>query len=839
MGEVYRARDSQLGRDVAIKVLVNLTSAPDRLRRFEQEARAAAALNHPNILAVYYLGIHDGAPYLVSELLDGETLREQIKRGRLPIRKAIDYGAQIARGLAAAHEKGIVHRDLKPENLFVTKDGRIKILDFGLAKLTQPWENCELGVATLTLGTEPGLVLGTVGYMSPEQVRGQTTDIRTDIFAFGAILYEVVSGKRAFQGASGVETMNAILREDPPELAENGVQPNPGWERIVRRCLEKSPERSFQSASDLGFAIESLSETSGANATSSPQNSPSRKWLLPLVAALAVLALGAISRSFLGAGGGALTVYQQLTFKRGIIYSAKFAPDGKTVVYSASWDGQAPQIYSTQPDSPESRALDLKNSNLLAVSASRELAISLGCSYLYTGDCGGILARVPLSGGAPREVVANVSSADWKADGNELAVTRQVHGRYRVEFPVGKVLYESPGGWVRSVRISPKGDAVAFVEHPMGGSEDTGIVMVFDQSGRQRVRSVYYWSVEGLAWSPRGDEVWFAGSNIQQFADEIHALNLGGKDRIIMRLPGIIRLHDVSNEGHLLITREVWRGTLLFRGPGDQTERDLSWLDYPTVTDISPDGKTISFSEEGEAARNTFNAYIRSTDDSPAVKFGNWGRPVLSPDRKWLLGVNRPGDSDRLVLCPTGPGNCRTLDPDRIQRFTSPGWIPDGANVIFGGNQGQGWNVYVQDLVGGKPHAVTPSVLLDPERFQAHLLSPDGKRVFARDLEGKAWLYSLAGENPRAVPGIERDDDWIGWSDDQSAGYVFHWDEIPARLFRLDLSSGKKRLVAELKRKDPIGVSVILSATITPDGRAYAYTCEQIVSELFLVTGVK
>jgi serine/threonine protein kinase/Tol biopolymer transport system component len=298
MGEVYRARDSQLARDVAIKVLANLTADPERLHRFEQEARAAAALNHPNILAVYQLGTHDGAPYLVSELLEGETLREQIKRSRLPLRRTIDYGAQFARGLAAAHEKGIVHRDLKPENLFVSRDGRVKILDFGLAKLTQPRDSSDFGVSTLTEGTETGMVLGTVGYMSPEQVRGDRVDHRTDIFAFGAILYEMLAGNRAFQKPTSAETMAAILNEDPAAISEVMPSVPLALQRVVHRCLEKKPEARFQSASDLAFALEAASDSGVISGTGSAllQNSRTRKgWIVGLGLGIVLVAIALIA----------------------------------------------------------------------------------------------------------------------------------------------------------------------------------------------------------------------------------------------------------------------------------------------------------------------------------------------------------------------------------------------------------------------------------------------------------------------------------------------------------------------------------------------------------------
>src|SRR5512143_4142180 len=365
MGEVYRAKDPRLGREVAVKVLpASFSNDADRLRRFEQEARAAGLLNHPNITAVYDIGSHDGAPYVVSEFLEGETLRAALAGGHLSARKAIDHAIQLAQGLAAVHDKGIVHRDLKPENVFVTKDGRVKILDFGLAKLTHAEQggSAVTNLPTATGATEPGVVLGTLGYMSPEQGKGKPADARSDIFSFGAILYEMLSGQRAFQADSAAETMSAILREDPPDLSVTNQSLPPGIDRILRHCLEKNPEQRFQSARDLAFDLGALSDVSAAGRLS-PMAGPeprAAKTRLPVIAIAAALLLAAGTLAagyFLGLRKGTSPppAFRQLTFRRGAIWGARLGADGKSVLYTASWEGKPTEIYVSHPESPDPR----------------------------------------------------------------------------------------------------------------------------------------------------------------------------------------------------------------------------------------------------------------------------------------------------------------------------------------------------------------------------------------------------------------------------------------------------------------------------------------------------
>ncbi len=517
MGEVYRARDERLKRDVAIKVLpASYSQDKDRLRRFEQEAQAAGGLNHPNIMAVHDLGSHEGSPYIVTELLEGETLRARLAGGAIPVRKATDYAVQIARGLAAAHEKGIIHRDLKPENLFLTNDGRVKILDFGLAKLTQTEAQAEqqTNLPTASAGTEPGVVMGTLGYMSPEQVKGKPADQRSDIFAFGAILFETLSGQRAFHRDSAAETMSAILREEPPDLSATNKSVQPGLERVVRHCLEKNPEERFYSARDLAFDLEALSGLSGAAVAAAAGPSALRRGV-PILGTILGLVAAAAAGYWLHARKGSPVPpsFRQLTFRRGTIWNARFGSDGKSVLYAAAWDGLPEEVYVGSPESPEARQFGLQGADILSVSRTGDVAVALRARQSGAFVRSGTLARVAATGGgAPREMLEGVEFADWSPDGKGVAVVRAVQGRRRLEYPAGKVLYETTG-WIGNPRFSRRGDRIAFLDHPVS-NDDGGTVALVDLSGNVRRLSPLFASGFGLAWSPDESEVWFTAADV-------------------------------------------------------------------------------------------------------------------------------------------------------------------------------------------------------------------------------------------------------------------------------------------------------------------------------------
>ena len=851
MGEVYRARDTRLGREVALKVLPESFSRDaERLRRFEQEARAVAALNHPNILAIHDIGEANGAPFLVSELLEGHSLRKELDSGAFPTRRAVDYGTQLANGLAAAHDKGIVHRDLKPENVFVCLDGRIKILDFGLAKLAKPVMSAEEGVTqgASMQETSPGMVLGTVGYMSPEQVKGEPADARSDIFSLGTILYEMFSGQRAFQRDTSAETMTAILKEDPPEITTTGKPIAPALERIVRRCLEKKPLQRFQSARDLAFNLEGLSGATSTAGSAIAAATPTeiettkakpRRWPLPALVGLALLVGGGAAGWLLHRGGtNPVPSFQQLTFDRGLVYSARFGTDGRTIYYSASWNGQPVQIYFTDPDSPESRPLNLVNSSLFAVSRS-EMAISQGCLDRFIGACQGTLATVPIAGGAPRPLAQDALSADWSADGNEMAIVRQVNGKYRVEYPRGTMIYESEH-WLDYARISPNGKYVAVAEM-VSIDGDAGAVVVVDRSGKVVLHTPRFVSFEGLAWSPSGGEVWIGITDARAgWANTIVGIGLNGKQRDVYRVPGMLRLHDVARDGRVLFSRESWRTGTLYRGPHDTKDRDLSWLDYALARDISADGSIVSFDDWGAAAGNTSLAYVRKTDGSPAVKLGAWWLPVLSPDGEWVFADSGASvNNGQLFLVPVGAGESRSMGTSNWAQTASLGWMPDGKNVYFVANLKDEWHVWLQDLAGGAAKSVTPAIRPQQGYSETHLVSPDGKLIFARDVNNKAMLYSLDGGEARAIPGFQPDDIWITWTADGKSAYVFHDEKYFAPVYRLELTTGKRKLVTTINVGDPAGVTSMQAVRITPDGKSYVYSYSREQSDLFVVEGVR
>ncbi|MDQ6891762.1 MAG: protein kinase [Acidobacteriota bacterium] len=829
MGEVYRATDSRLGRDVAIKVLPAATAAdPDRRKRFEQEARAASALNHPNILTVYDIGESDGTTYMAMELVEGKTLRELLASGEpVPTKRLLDIAVQTAEGLAKAHTAGIVHRDLKPENLMLSKDGYVKILDFGLAKLTETISQDVTGLPTVIgTATEPGTVMGTAGYMSPEQASGQPVDFRSDQFTLGTILYEMATGKRAFQRKTGAETLVAIMREEPESLGQLAPTAPAPVRWIVERLLAKDPEERYASTKDLSRDLKSvrdhLSETSasGGLQAAEPAKVRRRGWVLPAAVTLALgAAAGFLARGWTGAKAGPEMKLTPLTFGRGAIPYARFAPDGQTIVYAASWEGLPLDIFTTRADSSESRSLGLSGAGILSVSSSGELAVSLKRHFLFGFESVGTLARVPLAGGAPREILEDVEAADWSPDGTTLAVARQVGNRIRIEYPVGKVLYDAPG-WVSDVRISPDGSWIGFIDHPQRG-DNNGFVKIIDRDGKLKVQGPF--ALTGLAWSPRGDEVWSSGRG------SIDATSLSGKTRTVWMVP-LAFLMDISRDGRLLCSVNSSRREIVGVSPRDG-ERNLSWLNWSFPKGLSPDGRTVLFEEQNVVPPGV---YLRNLDGSPAVRIAEGGASGFSPDGRWALTAKDP-TAAKFTLVPTGAGEPKPL-PAGDLNVQSATWFPDGRRILIGGNApGRGSQLFVQEVPDGKARPITPEGV----SFLFDVVSPDGKWIVATGTDRKIDLYPVEPGEPHAVPGLESVDIPLRWTADGTSIFVYRPSAPPLRVEKVDVQTGRRTLWKEIRPADPSGVQQVGPVMISPDEKTYVYSYRRMLGDLYLATGLR
>jgi eukaryotic-like serine/threonine-protein kinase len=840
MGEVYRAHDSRLDRTVAIKVLPASFSADrDRLQRFAQEARAAAALNHPNILSIFDIGEEKNVPYVVSELLEGETLRQRLANGALPIRKVIDYALQAARGLAAAHEKGIVHRDLKPENLFITTDNRVKILDFGLAKLTRPEAAPpDSGDApTMQVATEAGVVMGTAGYMSPEQVRGKPADHRSDIFAFGAILFEMISGKRAFHGETAADTMSAILKEEAPELTETARNVPPGLDRIVRHCLEKHPAQRFQSTGDLAFDLEAMTDVSstaksGAQAAVEQTRSAGSRRAVYAAAGLIALAVLLVTAWRLGRGSAAAppAEYRQITFQTGYIANARYTPDG-SIVYEAAWEDAQPQLYLARPDDTTSRELGLKNVGLLAVSRSGELAIRLNTSFMSGYQRFGTLARVPLGGGTPREVLENVQDADWSPNGDNLAVVRYLpqNSHWRLEYPIGHVLFDSIN-WISGPKISPDGKWIAFGDHENPEGDDQGSIAVIDMEGHEKKLSSGWVSAQGIVWSPKGDEIWFTSSDTGS-AQNLRGVSLSGKLRTITNVPGGMWLQDIRNGLPLILVNQKRLGLRGGSADGKQ-ERELGWLGWAVARDLSRDGKKILFEEEADGGGPNYTVFLRDTDGSPPVRIGEGIGMAISRDGKWI--VTKPAKGGPLSLVPAGAGETRQLTHDNVT-YTDVRYLPDDKQLLASGiESGKGQRDYLIDLSSGSAKPLTP------EGISGTVLSPDGRSVAMTGPDGKWGIWSMESGGLRPIPGLDNKNLVAGWAPDGASIYVSdsqaHGRSVT--ISRVNVVTGKAEPWKTLGDSLPSGARYSYGF-FSADGTGYVYLYAQVLSQAYVVKGLK
>jgi len=843
MGEVWRARDERLHRMVAIKMLPReVAEDPVRRARFEQEARARAlaALNHPNILTIYDVGLDDGRAYMVSELVDGEPLRALLDRGPLGARKAIEIAVQMGEGVAAAHALGIVHRDLKPENVIVRPTGQVKLLDFGLAKQNVAPASEQTATMALSL-SQPGMVMGTAGYMSPEQVRGEPADARSDIFSLGCVLHEMIAGRRAFQGATAVDTMHAILNSEPAELETGQAPMQRALAAIVRRCLEKRPEQRFQSAADLAFALRSIAGTNAtgtAPAVASPRTSgQTKRWLWTLAAAVGGLLL------FLGGFflHGLLSPrvqarFQRITFRKGKVAAARFMPDGKSVVYEANWEGGPYRTYLAIPGSPDSRDLGIPaDSRLLSVSTNGDLAFA---TY-QPGAQSGTLVQSSISGGQTRPLLDGVMAADWAPDGASMAVLRWANGRARLEYPIGKVLVDHIDGPIETIRVSPDGQLVAYENYFNGRSVELNVV---DRSGKRRPLGAVSGQTSSnafsaLVWTPKGDEIWFRSFDSSD-PQTIEAMDLKGRKRVVANLPGRVDIFDLSRDGRLLMSTGSMQFGIL-GGPVDHPERDLSCLDTGIVTGISDDGRLIAASVFGESGGPKGSVYVRKTDGSPAVRLGDGSAYALSPDGMWASAfVPDSNGSRRFVLLPTGAGEEIVENISGLSDIAVVGWLEGTERyLVMGVSEEKERRCFAWDAARGSVQPVCPVGIGGP---YVTFLSPDRKRVLTYG-PGAGWfVYPVEGGPALQVHGIRDDEFPVGWRADNSSIFVRPRQASGGAVSVgiVEITSGKRSVWKELRLTRPVEAPGDLHLHITPDGKAYAYNYSVLQSDLYVAQGL-
>ena len=846
MGEVYRARDARLGRDVAIKVLPpHLSNDPDSLARFEREMKTIGALSHPHIIAIYDVGKaraagdRDETAYAVTELLEGETLGALIARGPLPVRKAIDFGAQIARGLAGAHERGIVHRDLKPENIFVTTGGHVKVLDFGLARDAAP--GAWAGDAPTAVQTNAGIVLGTVGYMAPEQARGLATDHRADIFSFGCVLYEMVSGQRAFRRESIADTLSAILNDDPPALSGTHAGVPPALERVVHRCLEKNPAERFQSARDLAFALDALTTSGGATTGATIAVATPRPWVrLALFAALLVataLAGWMLGRRSADAIPKQQTEMVRLTHDRGTIRNGRFAPDGQTIVFGAAWSGGPYKMFVTRADTAEFNPLDLPAGDVTAIAPSGDMLISLGRHYLSSWVAEGTLGRVPLFSSAPREILEHVREADFLTD-TSYAIVRRVEGRDRLEVPQGNVVFET-AGYLSHLRVSPDRQRVAFLEHPLYG-DNRGHVAILERGTMRRLTPEYA-GLEGLAWSADGREIWFGGAQPPHWA--IMAVpadtrELIGGRRVWYATNDLVPL-DIDGRGRLLATGNTMVGPAAGMLKGDTAERDLRWRSWSMISALSIDGRMILFTNV-DTPDPDYHVYVRSADGAP-VRIGAGRAQGLSPDARWALSIT-PSSPRKLLLLPTGAGESRQLDVGDLMPGTAV-FVAGGTQVLATGTRQGVPSGTIVDLKSGTRKDIDLSILRGrvyaTSREMPVYGSPDGAAFSVTTDDGVVLAWKLSGGAPVELTRLKENERFVGWTARPDRVHVATWEGPRARVESLELTTRRRTLEREIITRDPSGMLHIPNLFLTPDASSYLYGFTRMESTLYLVSGLR
>ena len=819
MATVYLAQDLKHDRRVAVKVLRPELAAVIGAERFLAEIKTTANLQHPHILPLFDSGEADGFLFYVMPYVEGESLRDRLSREKqLPVPDAVRIASEVASALDYAHRHGIIHRDIKPENVLL-HDGRALVADFGIALAASKSGGSRM--------TETGMSLGTPHYMSPEQAMGQREiTARSDVYALGAMTYEMLIGDPPFTGSTAQAIVAKVMTAEPASLVEQRKSVPPAVEDAVLTALEKLPADRFASAAEFAAALVAPTPAKVRERRRS-WLADRRTWLALGVAAVSVATTAYLLLRHPAAAGdlGHMAVTQN-SFRQEAIINARWAPDGKTIVYAASAHGSTPRLYVIRPDYLEPEALGPDSVNLLAVSRTGELALLTHARHNHHRIFSGTLARMPLGGGAPREVMENVQEADWSPDGTQLAIIRPAGNVVQLEYPTGKVLYRSePGGYLSDPRVSPAGDRVAFFNHNFAG-DDRGWAMVVDRAGKAARVTQEFSGAEGLAWLPGGRGLLLAGSETG-VSLQVYRADLRGRAELVFPSPGALTLQDSWSDGRWLVTRDDQAHGLIGRSPGLSADRDLSWLDSSILPVVSADGRSVAFTDISGGAQ--YAVMLRKTDGSPALRLGDGAATAISRDARWVIGqvFTTPPE---FWLYPAGAGDARRLNWAGLQAITSVTFFPgDSLLFVCGTPAGKPARCYRSPLDASALEPMTP------DGVGAGLLGPDGSSVLVRRDAGYV-IYRAPGGNPMPVAAVGADT-VIRWSPDGRALWVQGGTPSRPQVDQVDVATGRRTPLLTIDAPATVFTSARLS--VADDPRSYVYETRKWFSLLFTFSGMR
>lgn len=829
MATVYLAEDLKHNRKVAVKVLKPELAVAIGAERFLAEIKTTANLQHPHILALHDSGEVNGTVFYVMPYVEGESLRDRLDREKqLPIDDSLRIAGEVADALQYAHERGVIHRDIKPENILLQR-GHAVVADFGIALAASKTGGGRM--------TETGMSLGTPTYMSPEQAMGaREVDARTDIYSLGCVLYEMLVGEPPFVGPTAQSIVAKVITETPKSLTGQRRTVPPHIDATVQKSLEKLAADRFASAAAFAESLRdggsSLRASSHKMANAAAAHSTSRNaatWGATAVACVALIAAAyALGRRSSSASSTVGSSMDQMTYQKQAIFSARYTSNGE-VVYSAADSGSSPRIYLLTSAYPQPRAVSDSATNLLAVSKKDEMAVLVGAVSDHHRIFTGTLARMPVSGGMPREVMTRVHDADWSPDGSQLAVIHDVNGKDRLEYPIGTVLYETPG-YLSDVRVSSDGQHVAFNEHPEKG-DDRGAVAVVDLKGNHKVLTPQYLAIEGLAWTP-DDKSLAYGESTNSGIQEVDEVTLDGEVRAGLPGVGNATIQDIGADGRRLIIRTDTFDRLWSKRASDSAPKDLSWLDITFKPILSGDGSLLVFGDGSSVSGDSYAVMLRRTDGSPAVRLGEGTDFAMSRDKQWVLSA-LPSVPVKLMMYPTGAGTARRLDNGEFAGVVGGSFLGDGSRILVCANEPKhAVRCYVRPLSNGTFKPFTS------EGVSSAVASPDGESIVAMTNDGYQQ-FSIRDGSSQRVPGVTPNDEVVRYSPDGRFLWTRQPKSQPVRIEQIDIKTGARRPLLPDFGPPRAGVTGVGYVALADDPHTYAYIEREAASYLFELKGSK